>query len=381
MGKRLIWFGAVLLSAILYLFDNNAGTLTLLVGVLVVPILGLMPLAGKGIGLDTALSCGQEKGTQAKGTLTVTNRSFLPKPRLSITVSCRNLRTGETAQNTVTLSLLPKQRKAVAFSFDCPHCGKVELTVMDGIVSDVFGLFCRKLPWGVKQSVTVLPKLFEPVIFLGHSDMDMPDSDAYSNLKSGSDPGETFAVREYVPGDAVRNIHWKLSEKTDKVMVRELGLPVVNEVALLLETAAEASAEEVDAITEVFASVSSALANKDIQHHVFWRDAKTDELRKLLITDGEDFGIMLEQLLELPSKADGGLVRRFLEHYPHCPYSHVIFVGSQIPTGVRDLYNGNRVSILIPRRNGAAEGLQGDGTHVLTFGMDSFSMDLGRMEV
>lgn len=381
MGKRLIWIGAILLSAILYLFENNAGTLTILVSVLVVPIFGLLPLGGKKIRLEVTLNEAHEKGTPAKGILTVTNLSILPKPRLHITVTCRNLRTGETADSGLELSLLPKERRQAAFSFDCAHCGKVELTLGDVRLSDLFGLFEQELHLEENRSFTVLPLLFEPSISLEYSDMAMPDSDTYSAAKPGSDPGETFDIREYVPGDAIRKIHWKLSEKTDKTMVREFGLPVVNEVALLLETAGSASAEEVDAITEVFASISSKLASNNIRHHVFWRDAKTDELRQFSVTTGDDFGFMLEELLELPPKEDGSVAQRFLEWYPHCPYSHVVIVGSQIPAYVRDLYNGNRVSILIPSRDGVAEGLQADGTHVLTFGIDSYGLDLYRMEV
>ena len=382
MNKRLIWLGAALLSAMLYLFENNAGTRTILVCVLVVPFLGLLPLTGNEIELKATLNPAMEKGASAKGTLTVTNRSILPKPRLYLTVSCKNIRTGEATRSLLELSLLPKQRKQAAFSFDCPHCGKVEFAVADVHISDLFGLFQRKLTAEANCSFTVLPLLFEPSICLEHSDMAMPDSDTYSATKPGSDPGETFAVREYVPGDAIRKIHWKLSEKTGTTMVREFGLPVVNEAALLLETAGAASADEVDAITEVLASVSAALANKDIQHHIFWRDAKTDELRLFSITGSEDFGLMLEQLLELPPKADeASVVQRFLERFSHCPYSHVVFVGAQIPTGVRDLYNGNRVSILIPRQDGTPEGLQGDGTHVLTFGTDRYAADLCQLEV
>ena len=381
MGKRLAWMGAVLLSALLYLFENNPGTLTVLVSVLVVPILGLLPLTGKNMGLEVSLNPAMEKGAPAKGILTVTNPGFLPKPRLGLSVSCRNLHTGEAVERRLELGLLPGQRKQVAFSFDCPHCGKMEMTVNRVTLSDVFGLLERRLSWGESKSFTVLPQLFEPSVSLEQSLTAMPDSDSYSPHKPGSDPGETFAIREYVSGDAIRSIHWKLSEKTDKVMVRQYGLPVVNEVALLLETAGAASAQEVDAVTEVFASLSAALSSKQTQHHIFWRDAKTDELRQFSITGGQDYGSMLEQLLELPSNADGSVARRFLECYPHCPYSHVVIVGSQIPEGVRDLFNGNRVSLLLPRTDAVAEGLQPDGTHVVSFTVDGYAAQLCRLEV
>lgn len=380
MSKRLLWAAAVLLSAALYLFENNAGTLTLLVGVLVVPVLGLIPLTGKGIDLKLDVNPAQEKGTDAAGMLSVTNPGWLPKPRLYLTVSCRNLRTGEAVTQNLERSLLPKQRRQVAFALCCTHCGKVQITVADVRISDLFGLFSKTLPTETTMEFTVLPQLFEPAIMLEHSDMAMPDSDTYSPYKPGSDPGETFAIREYIPGDAVRQIHWKLSEKTDKLMVREFGLPVVNEVALLLETAGDGSAGELDAVTEVFASVSAALLAGSIRHHIFWRASKTDELVEFEIGDEDAFSFMLSQLLELPRK-EGNIAHRFRQTYAHCPYSHVIVAGVQIPQGLRDLYNGNRVSVLLPRRETVAEGLQPDGTHVLSFDPEHYGLDLCRMEV
>ncbi len=59
----------------------------------------------------------------------------------------------------------------------------------------------------------------------------------------------------------------------------------------------------------------------------------------------------------------------------------MIIVGCQIPHGVRDLYNGNRVSILLPQRNDTPEGLQPDGTHVLSFTADGYATELCRLEV
>lgn len=381
MKQRSIWIAAIILAAVLYLFENNAGTLTVLVGVLVVPIFGLLPLMGKGIGPEVVLNAAQEKGQNAKGTLIVANLCWLPKPRVCMTLSCRNLRTGEIHEDTVELSLLPRQKKQLAFTIACPHCGKVKMEVMNVRSSDVFGLFSRQLPCNTRAEFTIVPQLFEPAISLESHDMAMPDSDTYSPTRPGSDPGETFAVREYVPGDAIRKIHWKLSEKTDKLMVREFGLPVINEVALLLETAGAETPDEADAITEVFSSISSELIRTDIHHHVFWCDSQTDELRDYSIAAEDDFAFMLEQLLELPPKEDSSVVQRFLEIYPHCPYSHVIIVGGQIPQDVSDLYNGNRVSILLPRRDSVAEGLQSDGTRVLTFSIDGCTMDLCRLEV
>lgn len=382
MIKRLLyWFAAILLCGSLYLFENNPGTLTVLVGVLVLPICGSLPLIGKCPTVTLHMEPAREKGQTVRGQLHLTNPGILAQPRVTVKLVCLNIRTGQQLTESVTVSLLPKQSEAIPFSFVCPHSGKVKVSVESISLGDLFGMFCRNCPSDSSRTMTILPQLFAPAVCLESQDMAMPDSDSYSPTKPGSDPGETFAVREYVPGDAIRKIHWKLSEKTDRMMVREFGLPVVNEVALLLENGGCSEPDVIDAVTEVFASVSAALIEMEVHHKVFWQDSRSGELLELDVGTADDASFVLEQLLELPPRENSGIAESFLQLHPHCPYSHVIVVGSEIPYGIGNLYNGNRVSMVLCGKDAAAEGLQGDGTRVLSFGADTYAQDLSRMEV
>lgn len=381
MKNKLLWILTILLAGALFLFENNAGTLAVMLSVILIPLMGLLTLPGGGVHAQLQISSAQEKGQTTRGMLVLINTSCVPRPHLTVKLLCRNLRTGERSELVINTGLLPKAHRELPFEVTCAHCGRIEVTVSSMTSSDVFGLFTRIFPCKSEILFTVLPQLFDIGILLNQNDMAAPDSDSYSSTRPGSDPGETFAIREYVPGDAVKQIHWKLSEKTDRLMVREFGLPVVNEVALLLETSGEQTAEETDALTEVFASISSAMAGSGIDHHVFWRDRETDELCSHSIASGDDFSLMLQQILELPPKEDGSVIHRFLQYFPRCPYSHVIIVSAQLPQGVRNLYNGNRVSVILLRHDAVVEGLQPDGTRVLPFSLEHYAVDLLRLEV
>ncbi len=96
------------------------------------------------------------------------------------------------------------------------------------------------------------------------------DSDEYSMHHPGDDPSETFALREYVPGDRVRSIHWKLTEKTGEVIVRQLGLPVNNSILLLMDNSVSApcAPEDCEALGELTASVSAALCSAGFAHQM-----------------------------------------------------------------------------------------------------------------
>ena len=59
------------------------------------------------------------------------------------------------------------------------------------------------------------------------------ESFRYSGARPGDDPGETFDIREYQEGDSIRQIHWKLTGKLDKMMIRQRSFPVDDTILIL----------------------------------------------------------------------------------------------------------------------------------------------------
>lgn len=382
MKTKILWFTTVLLALAAWLFENGPGTLTVLSCTVLLPVLGALPLL-----FQPELSAGwemptpPEKGAAVTAVLVIRNkrRTFLPCLKLS--VSCHNLRTGTEEIRQITLPLNPMQEKRLSFALSCMHCGRMETRIRCAAVQDLFGIFYREIPLEATGNLTVMPDLFSTEILLHQQDMASSDSDTYSAVRPGNDPGETFSIREYIPGDSIRRIHWKLSEKTDRLLTREFGLPVVNEVLLLLETIQAESEEDTDAITEVFASACQALAEQGIVYRTGWREGKSDALTMRTVSQISDLASVLSDVLEAGPKEGGSVARRFTEDAGHCGYAHVIVVGAQIPADIRNLYNGNRVSVLLPRRNGICEGLQPDGTYVLTFDTEHYATELSMLEV
>ena len=82
------------------------------------------------------------------------------------------------------------------------------------------------------------------------------ESFRYSGARPGDDPGETFDIREYQEGDSIRQIHWKLTGKLDKMMIRQRSFPVDDTVLILAEPYLKEKAPAVaQTLGEVFAAV------------------------------------------------------------------------------------------------------------------------------
>ena len=54
------------------------------------------------------------------------------------------------------------------------------------------------------------------------------DSDRFSDEKPGDDPSEIFDIREFKDGDRLNSIHWNLTVKTGKIMVKDFSFPLNN---------------------------------------------------------------------------------------------------------------------------------------------------------
>ncbi len=97
------------------------------------------------------------------------------------------------------------------------HCGKLECSAVDGRVYDYLGLFSRRLK---------LPKNFDLTVRPVPQNDQKPGPGHPAHVlrwraKHGGGYSENYDLRLYRPGDSIQHIHWKLSGKTGKLLLRE----------------------------------------------------------------------------------------------------------------------------------------------------------------
>ena len=101
------------------------------------------------------------------------------------------------------------------------HCGKITITPDKPRVYDYLGLFSRRLPLQESRSVLVLPK---PVP--GELPKYGKEDACGLRPKRGGGVAENHELRLFRPGDELRNVHWKMTAKTGKLIYREGMEPI-----------------------------------------------------------------------------------------------------------------------------------------------------------
>lgn len=255
--------------------------------------------------LAAGLSCW--KGGPLPVTLTVSNTGFFTAPQVRAVVRCRDLLTGEQWEKTLRLAVPGRGEGSAAASFTPPHCGKLELTVQTLTAFDIFGLWGTRRSVSLTASALVLPELWPVTLSLSEHCLPDADSAEYSMTHPGDDPSETFGLREYQNGDRLRSIHWKLSEKTDDLMVRQLGLPVDDTLLLVLDNSAAVppSPLEREALGEAVISVSAALCQQGFAHRIAWLDRPSGELALRAVSSMDELTAAMPDILSAETEVDG----------------------------------------------------------------------------
>ncbi len=117
------------------------------------------------------------------------------------------------------------------------HCGAWELVVIKAKVYDYLGLFARR----IRKCAPTLTYILPPENPMSTP----PDLTKYlANAfrpKRGGGYAENHELRLYRPGDNLHQIHWKLTAKTGKLILREPMEPIKGKAVVSLELSGDDS--------------------------------------------------------------------------------------------------------------------------------------------
>ena len=213
---------AGLLGAFLYLqyYYNDPFSLMLAFGLaLLLPLSLLYALLGYWLlrcGV-TASHTAVEKGENVAVCFRFENRGLLFYPR--VWAVCQVMGQPKKQARRVRLSLAGRESRWVEYNAPCAFCGVFENAVLKLRFCDPLGLFRFSHKVRRPLSVLVLPRL----IPLPPSSSLRQEEEALPNAPESNERGvsSVAGVRDYVPGDPLRSIHWKLTAKWNHLMVKE----------------------------------------------------------------------------------------------------------------------------------------------------------------
>ena len=321
---------AVLLVALLCLnlYLNNVYALLLLLTAVILPFLSILFCYQSRDGVSMDLTAEElPEDTEAvsfRGTLR--NRSLFPAPAIRGKLSVQNGLTGTTVEKGLRASIAGKAKKTLQFQVEDPEVGKLFATVLDLTSQDLFGLVAFPVEHVAAAEQLVPPPDVPAEVNMVEALETTGESVRYSENERGTDVSEVFDIREYVPGDEIRAIHWKLSAKQETPILREFSQPLNYSVILLVELA-EAPANALQACVTYASAISKGLLEAGVLHTMAWFDGAADEFCDLNITNLEEQSMAELRLTSSAyHEAENASLDRFLETDGVDPTSTLLYV-------------------------------------------------------
>ena len=203
-----------------------------------------------------------------------------------------------------------------AFQLTLQQAGNYEISIQKARVYDLAGIFYLSKKSGERAGVQVLAELSPVNIRLTEGVRNfVGDAEEYDALRKGDDASETLKLREFQDGDKLKNIHWKLSAKEDKLIVKESSLPKACSMVLVLEGNKEKK-KNTDAYLQVASSLSFSLMDKECPHYMAWFSKSYGEMKRIRVDNEESFYEFLMYLLQdFDRNTEGNCLEAYKEKY------------------------------------------------------------------
>ncbi len=241
-----------------------------------------------------------EKNSAIPVELTLSNRSYFPagqvRVKLEAAYPMRKKKKSFKLCSVVPGRKRGESRSSIKLRFDLEpqYTGRVELSIRHACVLDLLGilpLLLRRKNVTDQSFVMVLPEKQDiPLELDSLVQQFSANREAEIRIAGEKNPPEVAWIREYQPGDALRDIHWKLTAKQDTLMVREhiseQGCPLLFFIDLRQMS---------ERYLQVFYSLGLELLGKKCSFYLVYYEPDKGELVRTMISSEED---LYEYLLQ-----------------------------------------------------------------------------------
>lgn len=353
MSKKLIssacfWLMTGLILTAFLIYSGSLPVLMIQVIWIVAPFCSFLQnlFLKKKISVTATYPAAVEKNKPFFGTLTVKNDSLFSVPKVLCRLKVTNSMTGESSKQCILLSASAKEEQKTNLQLSSPHCGYLISEIQGVYLLDFIGFLPVSCKIQNREKISILPDTFTPEISLHLSAAIQEDAENWSPYKKGNDPSEVFALRDYVSGDSLKQIHWKLSSKRQKLIVREPSLPIENSLLIFWDkNTRTASAKEMDAMAECISSVCQNILEQGISFTVGWTEGALWTLEE--IDHDEELLSVIPRMLKHGAMPQSENQKRIpLDPELFSSFGKVIYLAAACPEDL-EIFSGSEISLLL----------------------------------
>lgn len=301
MRKILVWFRYLLLLVMSYVFAylfNLNENYILLYMLLLVPIADFIYFILVKNKCEVQIISEKEvitRGEENKYSLIIENKGNITIPFVDYSVNINNK---FSSNKTISKRVAVDSSKSFinTFFLTSEHIGLANIIVPQIGVSSIFGFFDKRYQINKEINTTILPdykeisNIYQALEIGGGLDLE----DEVNRSAFQGEPG--YEYKDYIEGDPLNRVNWKLSSKQNKLMIRKSISGSKLTKSILLDYGVEDNKEmldSIDLITETYLSLVLALVKREYEVEVILKDEAYKEVYMENEQDVEEMRIEL----------------------------------------------------------------------------------------
>ena len=341
---KIVYLIVLIVSSAFFILYKDMLALILLCSLIVVPLALFLSVLIMRLTVKFDVRC--KSGVITKGqkeifVVEVINKSPFPITKILLNCMYRNSFFDEGNKDELYFWAKPFSSNSYEMEILSEHVGNVTVKFESAYVHDYFSIF--SLPFRVNKefSYSVIPEVQPLDISLTSNIYSMTESNVFSKHKPGDDPSEIFQIRDYIDGDKLNKIHWKLSSKQESFIVKDYSLPINESVLLLIEMCdSQKNYNLLDTQFEVLFSLSHMFIERETVHSIGWCNAESGSFYSMAIESIDDLFTAMGMLYANGKFYDepyvAGLDGEHLQGF-----SHAFYIASNINSRHCDLIGSN----------------------------------------
>ena len=224
------------------------------------------------------------RDTELSFTIKVHNSRRFAAFTADITYCLSNIFTGYSERKKQRLWVAPGGSSEIKLLFSSRYAGRVEVRIENLVFFDLLHMFSLQGCEKTDADVIVWPAFTDADEEELHSCVeDFPQEN--ETKKRGTDYNPDYEIREYIPGDELKSIHWKLSAKQRELMVRERLAAGREKINVLLPLGEDREIN--DGLMEAAYSLCRLLLYKEYPIQLYWPGRGETLLGRFIAEQGE----------------------------------------------------------------------------------------------
>lgn len=301
---RVIYVFILALSVVFAAAYESKLTFVLMLTLLIMPVISFVFLVISRLAIKLEISR-TEIFTSKQRRFTVAarikNRFILPVAPIKLTGAFHDDEGALVKDKLICASVMPFGCSEFVFDGFLRYRGEYMLGITEAQIFDFLGIFHFRLKNLPVCYVTVAPRR---LILSENGALCDEETDSLRTQFTFFENDTFSSIREYADGDSLRRVHWKLSAKQDKLMVKQSDLNLSSSAALVIDTsslyAGDVQAQcDIDAILEAALAVARKILADGSTAACIYRD-EADKTEIVAAQTADDFEYLYRKFSVIP---------------------------------------------------------------------------------